>query len=112
MPHENRIQEKPARRSLKGVPQSRKTHAERGQELAAMGALKTRIVDIEGLSIYLNTPVNTIRKAIGKLPRKWASVEALKAEMAKGFVSPPAIQIGKKDMFDLNVVDKFYTLYP
>ena len=91
--------------------QKRQTHADRAKELALMGALKSRLVDIEGLSVYMSIPVPTLRDAVAKLPRKWTR-ESLKAAMEDGIVSPPVRMMGKKIMFDLNEADELIGLLP
>ena len=91
--------------------QNRKTHEERAAELVAAGAIKPRLVDEHGLSVYTGIAVSTLQNARGELPKKWTA-EMLKAEMQKGLVSPPVTMIGGKKMYDLNLVDKWIALLP
>ena len=91
--------------------QNRKTHAEQAQDLVATGALKTRLVDVEGLSVYLGMSANTLRSAITELPNRWTK-ETLKAAIAKGIVAPPVRMVGKKQMFWLDEVDAWIKMLP
>jgi len=94
-----------------GTKHKRKTNEERAAELLTAGAIKPRLVDEHGLSVYTGIAVSTLQNARGELPRKWTS-ERLKAEMEKGLVSPPVTMIGGKKMYDLNLVDKWIELLP
>ena len=49
---------------------NRKTHEERATELVAVGAIKPRLVDEHGLSVYTGIAVTTLRNARMVLPRK------------------------------------------
>ena len=90
---------------------NRKTHEERANELLTAGAIKPRLVDEHGLSVYTGIAVATLRNARGELPRKWAP-ESLKTAMETALVSPPVTMIGGKKMYDLNLVDKWIALLP
>jgi hypothetical protein len=89
----------------------RKTNEERTVELVSSGAIKPRLVDEHGLSVYTGIAVSTLQNARGELPRKW-TMERLKTEMEKGLVSPPVTLLGGKKMYDLNLVDKWIELLP
>ena len=93
------------------IKQNRKTHEERTAELVAAGAIKPRLVDEHGLSVYTGIAVSTLQNARGELPKKWTA-EMLKAKMEQGLVSPPVTMIGGKKMYDLNLVDKWIELLP
>jgi len=89
----------------------RQSQEDRTKELLSMGALKPRLVDEHGLSVYTGIAVKTLQRARGNLPKKW-TIERLKAEMEKGLVSPPVTLIGGKKMYDLNQVDRWIDLLP
>ena len=89
----------------------RKTNEERVAELVSVGAIRPRLVDEHGLSVYTGIAVSSLQNARGELPKKWTS-ERLKDEMEKGLVSPPVTMIGGKKMYDLNLVDKWIELLP
>ena len=89
----------------------RKTNEERAAELVSVGAIKPRLVDEHGLSIYTGIAVSSLQNARGELPKKW-TIERLKAEMERGLVSPPVTLVGGKKMYDLNQVDKWIDLLP
>ena len=95
--------------SNKGVPQDRETNAERAEELFAMGALRPRFVNEHTLAHYLSVEIDTLQKAIGRLPKRWTE-ETLKAEIAKGiFIAPPVDYLGTKlKRFSPDKADKFY----
>jgi hypothetical protein len=90
---------------------NRKTNEERATELVSTGALKPRLIDEHGLSVYIGVSTNTLQNARGKLPQKW-TLENLKAEMAKGLISPPVTMVGGKKMYDLILVDKWIDMLP
>ena len=94
-----------------GPKHNRKTHEERAHELLSAGALKPRLVDEHGLSVYTGIAVATLRNARVELPKKWTP-ERLRAAMESGLVSPPVTMIGGKKMYDLNLVDKWIELLP
>ena len=89
----------------------RKTNEERTTELVSAGAIKPRLVDEHGLSVYTGIAVNSLQNTRGKLPSKW-TLETLKAEMQKGLISPPVTMVGGKKMYDLTLVDKWIDMLP
>ena len=94
-----------------GPKHRRKIHEECANELLSAGAIKPRLVDEHGLSVYTGIAVTTLRNARMVLPRKWTP-ESLRAAMESGLVSPPVTMIGGKKMYDLNLVDKWIALLP
>jgi len=93
------------------MERKRKTNEERAAELVSVGAIKPRLVDEYGLSVYIGIAVNTLQNARGKLPKKW-TLEQLRAEMENSLISPPVTMIGGKKMYDLTLVDKWIDLLP
>ena len=83
----------------------RRANEQRVAEMISAGAIKPRLVDEYGLSVYTGIAVSTLQNARGKLPKKWTP-ERLKAEMEEGLISPPVTMVGGKKMYDLNLVDK------
>ena len=89
----------------------RKTNEERVAELVSAGAIRPRLVDEYGLSVYTGIAVSSLQNARTELPSKWTA-ESLKAAMNKGLISPPVTMVGGKRMYDLTLVDKWIDLLP
>ena len=89
----------------------RKKNEERALELVSVGAIKPRLVDEHGLSVYTGIAVNSLQNARAKLPKKWTP-ESLKAAMEEGIISPPVTMVGGKKMYDLTLVDKWIDMLP